>query len=690
MPLRSLLATAACALALTVTTAQAGPEAMTPQEARHLLSRTGFGAAPHEIAALTGLSRETAVTRIVSGLRTTPATPMPAWTAAWPYPQEVWTLGQTTEELFVTNRYLEIEDLAQWWLTEMVTTPSPLTERLVLFWHDHFATSFAQDENPQWMADQNALFRRHAGGNFGALAAEILRDPALLSFLSNTENLAAAPNENLGREYLELFTLGEGRGYTEADVKAAARALTGHGVSAFGAPRHAFVAEDHDHGRKALLGATGRFGAEDLPRLVIAQDAFGPYIVEKLWRHFVSDTPDPQEVTRLSALWRAHDLEMAPLLHALFLTEAFWTEDTRGRLVKAPVPLLVGAVRSLGLAEVPLADLMWAAEDMGQALFFPPNVGGWPEGTSWITDATAMARASVMAEVATFAPDTGGMSGTDGVSMMARRPAAPPIRPSAPRDLRVGQPFAVEAEVGLEEPSTDILLTLFDVSYGGQTFRALTLHLSQGAHEAPDLSLYVGDCAPACLFGAELEVDPQDPWIWLPLADEIEADLDRLPAPARAFLAALTAHLPALVDATRAQRTWQPETAWQEEEARSAGFAEAHDLARAVAAAARGVVGPPRGALVMAPSRPGALGLAGRDRVHTLDDLDAYAEAVSEQPRTVSATVTYADAQAWTAALPPGITPEEALIAPPLDTLPTAAQDRTVEALLRAPAFQLY
>ncbi|MEO0931494.1 MAG: DUF1800 family protein, partial [Pseudomonadota bacterium] len=161
----------------------AGPDAMTPEEARHLISRTGFGASPDDIAALTGKSYADGVDIILGTLQTEPVTPMPSWVDMWPYPQEfVWQLGQTKTELFYTNRWLEIEELSAWWMAEMISTPSPLTERLVLFWHDHFATSFEVSENAQWMAAQNRFFRTHAAGNFTDLAHGILQDPAMLDY----------------------------------------------------------------------------------------------------------------------------------------------------------------------------------------------------------------------------------------------------------------------------------------------------------------------------------------------------------------------------------------------------------------------------------------------------------------------------------------------------------------------------
>ena len=169
--MKTTLLAASSALALFAGVANASPEAMTAEEARHLISRTGFGASPQEIKALMGKSYSEGVQIILGTLSSEPSIPMPAWVNAPDYPDEyIWVLGQTETELFFSNRWMEIEELSGWWFSEMVATPSPLTERLTLFWHDHFATSYETVENPQWMGRQNQFFRANAAGNFADLA----------------------------------------------------------------------------------------------------------------------------------------------------------------------------------------------------------------------------------------------------------------------------------------------------------------------------------------------------------------------------------------------------------------------------------------------------------------------------------------------------------------------------------------
>ncbi|MEO1796282.1 MAG: DUF1800 domain-containing protein [Pseudomonadota bacterium] len=693
---RLCLTTALVALSFTAP-AQASPAAMTPEEARHLISRTGFGASPAEIAALTGKSYKDGVAVILGGLGQGTNHPMPSWATGWAFPRnEIYSLGTTIDELFVANQYFYIDELSAWWLGEMIETAAPLTERMTLFWHDHFATSFIQDENAQWMANQNAFFRAHATGNFRDLAAGILRDPAMLAYLSNTENFAESPNENLGREYLELFTLGQGRGYTERDVKEAARALTGQSVSAFGSGP-AFYPDEHDEGQKTILGQTGRHGPSDLPEIVMSDASFGPYIVEKLWREFVSDSPDASEVARLTALWKDADWELTPLLAAMFLSDAFWDEANRGRLIKSPVELLVGTARSLGLGPVPLGDVSEASAAMGQALFFPPNVAGWSGGTAWITDASAMARATVLTEVAKFRPE---FEGTPSGAMMMMSGGAATIDITADEDLRVGQVFALEAYRFEEDDATGLeaVFTLFDVSFGGQTWRSFPIYLESFAGDAPYTALNVEDCQPSCPIPQVILEDSDGGWIELSFEPEFEEDFAELPRDTRAFLAALYGHLPEMIESTQGQPVWQPDPEIAEDEDERASYAEITRLADTLASDATRRLCAASGRFVSGFSGPNRLGLEGMVGIKDFEELDAFVEAREEAATTRVAHPprTYENLASWVAALglkdpaPQSIAAH--LMALPPANLPDLAAlsgDDLVRALLLSPEFQL-
>lgn len=678
MMLRTILLCATSAIAVWAGGAMASPSAMTAEEARHLISRTGFGAAPHEIDALMGRSYADGVAMILGTLRTEPVTPQPAWVDTWAYPQnEIWTLGQTKTELFYTNRWIEIEELGAWWMAEMVATPSALTERLVLFWHDHFATSFEAVENAKWMAEQNQFFRNHAAGNFADLAHGILQNPAMLEYLSNVSNVEDAPNEDLAREYLELFTLGEMRGYGQEDVRAAARALTGHTIAEYGAPVYYFDAEEHDDGRKTLLGQSGSFGAADLADLSLSHPEFGAFVVEKLWTEFISDRPEPVEVDRLVALWRRNDLEMKPLLEAMFMTDAFWDLPNRGRLVKGPVEMLVGTVRTLGQPVEDARDLVWAAGENGQTLFMPPNVGGWPRGVDWINDASASGRATVLTYLLWAAEDYDGV-GSGGMQMMVGD--VPDVATANPADLRVGQVFITSVEEG--DADSGALIILYDVGFAGQKWRSLTFWLAHDREEDfTGLYINTADCAPDC-FATLPNSDDDLGWVKFETWDGFLDEHGPFAATDIALTQAITRHLPALVQSTEGHWVWLPDPDYGDDPPKMANLI---GVAEILAKKTRGMFGQTTADLVMAQSHPNVLGLAGLDAVDDVDDIDDYAENRSEQNQ-ISAVpaVIYPNARDWLNALP-GTTLESKRATQALLSVPRQTQGIRHEMIARDP-----
>lgn len=682
------------------------PHVLTADDARHLLTRTGFGAAPQEIADLIGQPRTAAIDSLLDDIRSEPVTPRPAWTARWQYPYaQIGALGQTAVELFYTNRWLDVLDLQKWWLAEMVATPSPLTEKLVLFWHDHFATSFEGHENPHWMAAQNSFFRRHAAGNFADLARGILRDPAMLVYLTNTENHREAPNENLAREYFELFMLGEGRGYTEADVKDAARALTGHTVEDISAPRYRFEPEAHDTATKTILGETGPFDAPDLAELAMRHPAFGPHIVEALWRQFVSDTPQSEDVARLVAVWRNADWELKPLLRDLFLSDAFWAAESRGRLVKSPADLLIGSLRSLGLAVPDAGELNWAMEELGQSLFFPPNVGGWPEGIGWMTDASAAARATILTEMLELDPDAA-IRDPELARLMS---IAPPTvaRTLRSEDLRIGQVFAMEAED--RDGGTFLLLTLFDVGFGGQDWRSLTIWMELWPGEDFTLAILTADCAPDCLAAWPHRTEHDADWALIEPRHGLRRDLAELSTEDRALLRELLGNLPEIVAGTAGQMIWSADFASAEEIENPLDHGQAVAALRWLARIAAEVLGAPEGRVIPVASDPDALGLGGPGASQAMmtmsledqPDLEEYIEArEAESWYPVLPPNRYRSARAWLDALPfeglESARAEAALLAVPLPS-DGRRQERIAtdpEALIRriilSPTFQVH
>ncbi len=273
-------------------------------------------------------------------------------------------------------------ELKAWWYRAMLTSDRPLTERMTLFWHNHFTSQLRAVRSPQLMWRQNALLRRHALGSYRELLRAIVTDPAMLIYLDGRRNHKRQPNENFARELLELFTLGEGH-YTEADVVAAARALTGWTLDpASGDAR--LQSRRHDAGDKTLLGRSGPWGADAVVSILLEHPRTAELVVEKLWREFVSPQPDPAEVGRLSGLFRESGYEVRPLLRELLMSDAFWSAENRGSLIKSPVELIVGTLYRFDLPLPPDKQLISTGRRLGQDVLDPPDVKGWPGYLEWI------------------------------------------------------------------------------------------------------------------------------------------------------------------------------------------------------------------------------------------------------------------------------------------------------------------
>lgn len=366
--------------------------AMTFQDARHLLARTGFGGTPAEIRQLAKLNRDDAVDTILNSTNKDAKT-SPPHDVMTALPPAEGMKGMTFEQkkAFKQERREEAFELKGWWYQELLTTPSPLTERMTLFWHNHFTSSFQKVKWPALLYRQNVLLRHYAIGSFRELLFQIAKDPAMVLYLDTQTNHKNHPNENFARELFELFTLGEGH-YTEADIKEAARAFTGWHVAKHRGAGFAFNRHQHDSGVKHVLGKTGAFSGDDILAIALDQPACASYVTKKLWREFISDTPDQYEAERLAMAFRNGGYQIKPLLRGLLTTPQFWAPEHRGVLVKSPVELLVGTGRLLNLSMNDTVVLAKYGKRLGQDLFDPPNVKGWPGGTRWITATTLLNR----------------------------------------------------------------------------------------------------------------------------------------------------------------------------------------------------------------------------------------------------------------------------------------------------------
>ena len=381
--LAALLAAAALSHA---TTAPMGYD-----DARHLLVRTGFGPTDAEVRTFAGMPRSDAVARLLRETRTTPVTPPPASVLdAGPLRPPGRDAPDAERKAFLQEQIRNGLYLRAWWVQEMLATPSPLTERMTLFWHNHFVSSQQKVRIARLMYGQNAMLRANALGNFGVLLHAAAKDPAMLVYLDSAQNRKGQPNENFAREVMELFTLGEGR-YTEQDIKDAARAFTGWSLNRE-TGEYLFRPGIHDFGDKTVLGKSGNFDGDAVLDILLAQPATAEFVTTKLWREFVSPDPDPREVRRIAQAFRNSGYDIKVALRELLLADAFWAHGNRGTLVKGPVEFVVGTLRQLEIqppSGLPFAVL---AAGMGQNLFAPPNVKGWPGGNAWIDANTLLAR----------------------------------------------------------------------------------------------------------------------------------------------------------------------------------------------------------------------------------------------------------------------------------------------------------
>jgi uncharacterized protein (DUF1800 family) len=234
------------------------------------------------------------------------------------------------------------------------------------------------------------LLRREALGNFATLLHAVARDPAMLVYLDSAGSRRQAPNENFAREVMELFTLGEGH-YGEQDVKEAARAFTGWSLDRESLE---FVYRRlwHDGGEKTVLGRSGRFDGDAVIDILLARPETAELVAAKLWREFVSPHPDTAEVKRWAQRLRDSRYELKPLLATILTSDAFWSQANRASLIKSPIDLVAGTLRTFAIQPEDLRPAVFASAALGQNPFSPPNVKGWPGGEAWIDSATLLGR----------------------------------------------------------------------------------------------------------------------------------------------------------------------------------------------------------------------------------------------------------------------------------------------------------
>jgi uncharacterized protein (DUF1800 family) len=411
----------------------AAPDQWTIQEAAHLLRRAGFGGSPQEIESFHALGRYRAVESLLAPTEPVDAFTLPAWANRDQAVadmkerlEQVQAMRRATRDLSPeeaekarrefnqkqqrTNRQHGIEAQG-WWFRRMLKTNAPLREKMVLFWHDHFATSIQKVRQPVLMVMQNELFRRHATGSFKELTHAILMDPAMMLYLDTQTSKKGKPNENFAREVMELFTLGEGN-YTEQDIKEAARAFTGYNLNRFnGGVAH--NKRQWDGGEKTIFGKTGKFDGEGVIDLIFEQEAVARYVPRKLWEYFAAEDPPEEGVKALAKSFKEADFKVEPLLREIFRSQAFYSDKIVRNQIKSPIQFLVQMLKELELENPPQGYTVNAQQQLGQVLFMPPNVAGWDWGKAWINTNTLLTRYNVAGFITKGAQESSKMAAND-------------------------------------------------------------------------------------------------------------------------------------------------------------------------------------------------------------------------------------------------------------------------------------
>lgn len=352
-----------------------------PADIAHLLRRTEFVVKPARLAELTPLTREQAVDNVLD------FTPN----------------GSPTLPAYLTyhddaDSWSQFVYAYDWWLDNMRTRPRPLQEKMTLFWHGHFTSSwFDGIGRTDHMMHQNQLYRDMAVGNFRTLTHAMSLEPAMLVYLNNADNRKGSPNQNFARELMELFTLGVGN-YTEGDVEAAARAWTGHNAD-WPEYDYQFFNSRHDNDNKTFFGTTKNWNGPDIideilrdnvaKRLIAAR-----YITKKLWDFFAYPGGPSTVINELADVFIANDMEIKPLMAALLKRTEFYSTTAKQGLVRTPTEWLVALSYHTGIASSEFGG-SWMGDRMGQSLYNPPNVAGWKHNGYWLNTSSLSARADI-------------------------------------------------------------------------------------------------------------------------------------------------------------------------------------------------------------------------------------------------------------------------------------------------------
>ncbi|NEU10380.1 DUF1800 domain-containing protein [Flavihumibacter sp. R14] len=353
---------------------------------KHLYSRAAFGIDYVDLQKIKALPVRRAVDDLFEASAQYEALTLPGISStdqpARPFSQ----LTADEKKMQLRNSRQKVRMLNTAWLHRMSGSPARLREKLTLFWHGHFA---CRSNNAAFLQQLNNIQRKNALGNFKSLLLEVSRSPAMLQFLNNQQNRKGKPNENFARELMELFTLGRGQ-YTETDIREAARAFTGWGYNSKG--DFQFRPMLHDEGEKRFFGKTGNFDGTDIIDSILERPEAARFIARKLYVFLVSDSVDESKVKELGDHFYRSGYNISALVKEILTADWFYDSGVIGTKIKSPVELIVGINREFKVRYDNPEILIKFQGALGQVLFYPPNVAGWPGGKSWIDSSSLMIR----------------------------------------------------------------------------------------------------------------------------------------------------------------------------------------------------------------------------------------------------------------------------------------------------------
>lgn len=361
---------------------------------QHLLWRAAFGPMAENAAALDTMATKDLWKLLLKTSEKSPEKLDVAKNFAAEYFKDVTNMADLQKRELTKEQRKEIQEQSKddlknlnvRWLNIMIGSEAQLREKMSLFWHGHFASRVI---NGYFQQELLNLIRENALGSFKDLLRGVSKSASMLQFLNNQQNKKQHPNENFAREVMELFTMGRGN-YTETDVKEAARAFTGWGFNIKG--EFMFRINQHDDGSKTVLGKTGNYDGDDIINILLEQKQTAKFITKKLYKYLVNDNVDDAKVEWLSARFYKNDYNIKKLLEDIFTADWFYDENNIGTKIKSPVELLAGIRRFLPMEMENDQSQLLFQRTLGQILFYPPNVAGWPGGKSWIDSSSLMLR----------------------------------------------------------------------------------------------------------------------------------------------------------------------------------------------------------------------------------------------------------------------------------------------------------